>query len=166
MKAMIQKLQDKRGEIALRLGLLFLVATFLFVIVFDIRHAFQAIDTVKDRTNEAVLAVAAINGPRALGGLRDGEATVRNYNGSAWERIVTTEDVVATLGRSLNATVSGNSLTREGYHIDNITTTYVNSDGGNLHFVTNMDITIFLLGGENLAIDAHMEVKSTYEAKF
>ena len=134
--------------------------------VFNIRHAYQVIDRVIDRTNEAVLAVAASNGPRALQGVREAEAVVRTYNGVDWSRVVTSDEVLYTLGESLGATVGHQSLSREGFRIDHLTTSYTNNDGGALNFITTMDLTISLLGGNSLTITRPLEVRTTYEAKF
>lgn len=162
-----QKLREQRGAIALRLSIVFLVATLLFVVVFNIRHVYQVTDLVIERTNEAVLAVAAYNAPGSLGGIRDGEAAARRWDGSDWERIVTSEDVWYTLARSLGATSNGLSLVRgDSYRIDNLTTRYVNADGENLRFVTTMDLTIPLMGLGSLPITRPLEVKTTYEARF
>lgn len=162
-----RKLGEKRGEIALRLGLILLGAIMLFVLVFNIRHAYQVVDLVRDRTNEAVLSVAAVNGPSASGGVREGEAVSRTYTGASWQRGVTTDAVLDALQRSLGADRSGQSLVRKGsYRIDSLVTYYVNEDGDALHFTTTMRLTIFLMGGDALKVDKTLEVKTKYEAKF
>lgn len=166
MEVVIRKLREQRGEISLNLGLILLFAVFLFLVVFNIRHAYQVVDRVIDKTNEAVLAQAAVNGPTAAGGIREGAAVARNYNGTAWRRIVTSDGVLASLQQSMGGSVNGRSLVREGFRIDNLTTTFVNADGGNLHFITSLDLTIYLLGGDVLPVTRHLEVESTYEAKF
>lgn len=168
MEVAVRKLREKSGEIALRLSLTLLVAVLLFLVVINIRHAYQVIDQVMDRTNEAVLAVAAVNGPRALSGVREADGLVRNYDGANWNRVVTTNEVLYALGISLGAYADGpQSLIRDGsYRIDHLVTSYVNSDGGVLHFVTTMDLTISLLGGDSLTVTRPLEVRTTYEAKF
>ncbi len=167
MEVVIRKLRDQQGEIGLRASVGLLVAVLLFLVVFNIRHAFQVIDFVKDKTNEAVLAVAAVNGPTAAGGVREGSAVSRNYTGAAWHRVVTSDGVLDALQRNLGGEISGQSLIRAGsFRIDDLTTTYVNSDGANLNFHTTLDLTIYLLGGENLAVTRRLEVTTTYEAKF
>lgn len=166
-KKAARKLRGNRGEIALRLGLILLGAVILFVLVFNIRHAYQVVDLIRDRTNEAVLSVAAVNGPGVAGGVREGEAVSRNYTGAFWQRGVTTEAVLDALQRSLGADRSGQSLIREGsYRIDGLATAYVNEDGAALHFTTTLRLTIFLMGGDALKVDKTLEVKTTYEAKF
>ncbi len=167
MEVVIRKLRDQRGEVGLRASVGLLVAVLLFLVVFNIRHAFQVIDLVKDKTNEAVLAVAAVNGPTAAGGVREGAAVSRSYTGAAWSRVVISDGVLDALQRNLGGEISGQSLIRAGsFQIDNLTTAYVNSDGSNLHFRTTLDLTIYLLGGENLAVTRRLEVATTYEAKF
>lgn len=164
---MLRKLREQKGAVALRLSIVFLVATLLFVVAFNARHAYQVVDMVIERTNEAVLAVAAYNAPGSLGGIREGEAVARFYTDSGWERIVTSEDVRNALARSLGTTVYGDSMIRtDSYRIDNLTTRYVNSDGENLRFVTTMDLTIPLMGLGSLPITRPLEVKTTYEARF
>lgn len=167
MEIVARKLREKSGEVAVDLCFDFLALFFIFIVLLNIRQAFQTVDRVIDRTNEAVLAVAAINGPGALGGVREGEAVSRNYNGASWGRVVTTQEVLYTLSSSLGATISGQSLSREGsFRIDHLSTSCVNFDGGVLHFVSTMDLTISLLGGDDLTITIPLEVKTTYEAKF
>lgn len=163
-----RKLRSQRGEIAFRLCWLLVAIVLLFLIVFNLRHVYQTIDLVIDRTNEAVLAVAAYNGPGSAGGVREGEAVARKYTGAEWRRAVTTEAVLEAMQRSLGGTVTGRSLVREGsYHIDNIAVSYVNQDGGQLHFTTNMDISItLLLWDGTLEVGRHLEVNTTYEPKF
>lgn len=167
MEVVIGKLRDRRGEIGLRASVSLLAAVLFFLVVFNIRHAYQVIDFVVDKTNEAVLAVAAVNGPTAAGGVREGAAVSRNYTGAAWNRVVTSDGVLDALQRNFGGEISGQSLIRAGsFRIDNLTTTYVNSDGANLNFRTTLDLTIYLLGGENLAVTRRLEVTTTYEAKF
>lgn len=168
MEMIRRKLQEQQGEISLRLCLIFLVAVLIFLVVLNVRHAYQVIDVVIDRTNEAVLAVAAYNGPGSAGGVREGEALARKYTGTDWQRAVTTSAVLDALHGSLGGVVSGNSLIKEGnYRIDNLTTSYVNQDGGQLHFTTNMDISItLLLWDGTLEVGRHLEVNTTYEPKF
>lgn len=162
-----RKLREQQGEIALRLGFVLLGAVLLFMIIFNIRHAYQVIDMVIDRTNEAVMAVAAVNGPNTAHGIREGETVARIYNGSSWRHSTINSDVIRTLQRSLGGTASGQTLIREGnYRIDNLATSYVNADGNDLHFVTTMDLTISLMGGDTLTVTRHLEVRTTYEAKF
>lgn len=167
MEVVLRKVREGRGEVAFQLGLILLGATLLFMIVFNIRHAYQVADLVKDRTNEAVLSVAAINGPSTAGGVREGEAVARTYTGSYWQRSVTTDAVIDALQRSLGATRSGQSLVKEGsYRIDGLSTSYVNADGSALHFTTTMRLTVFLMGGNALKVERTLEVRTTYEAKF
>jgi hypothetical protein len=37
---------------------------------------------------------------------------------------------------------------------------------GRLNFVTTLHITLYLMGGDRMAISLPLEVKTTYEAKF
>lgn len=161
------KLREQRGEIAVELTMGFLIAILVLIVLLNIRHGYQTIDRVVERTNEVVLAVAAANGPRALGGVREGEAIVRKYDGAAWDRAVTSEEVLYSLQSSLGATLSGRSLIREGsYRIDALHTACVNVDGDKLNFITTMDVTLYLMGGDHLSMTIPLEVKTTYEAKF
>lgn len=167
MEVALQKLRDQRGEIGLRAAVTLFVAVLLFLMVFDVRHAYQTADRVIDKTNEAVLAVAAANGPSASGGIREGSAVSRRHAGGNWQRLVTTTEVIGHLKASLGGEVQGSSIIRQGaFKAENIQTTYVNADGGALHFKTTMDLTVYLLGGDHLAITRTLEVLTTYEAKF
>lgn len=168
MEVVLRKLRERNGEIALRLSLALLIGVILLLVILNVRHAYQVTDMVIDRTNEAVLAVAAANGPKTHDGVREGEAVARTtYDGAAWQREAITSDAVLTALRdSTGATLSGSSLIKSGsYRIDNLSTSYVNFDGVNLHFTTKLDLTIYLLGG-NLSIRTHQEVRTTFEEKF
>lgn len=91
----------------------------------------------------------------------------RRYTGADWQRAVSTSAVLEAMQRSLGGTVSGNSLVRENYRINDLQVTYVNQDGDQLHFKTTMNISITLLvGGGTLEVGRHLEVNTTYESKF
>jgi len=164
----LRKLRDQSGEISLKLPLILLVGVILLVIVLNARHAFQCLARVQDGTNEAVLAVAALNGPAADAGVREGNAVVRRYTGAGWARAVSSGDVLAALQQTMGGTVTGGSLFKEGsFRIDDLVTTFVNVDGGYLHFKTTLKLTIFLMGGSGLAVSSiPLEVFTTYEPKF
>lgn len=160
MEVVFKKLREERGEIGLRLAILLLVSVLLFLLVFNIRAAYQVTDMVIDKTNEAVLAQAALNGHKTTSGVREG-AAVDRYS------TVTADGVLSLLQKDLGGTLNGSSLLREGsFLISNLSTHFVNAEGDNLHFTTTFELTIYLLGGDSLSVTRRLEVKSTYEARF
>ena len=168
MEVIKRKLQEENGEIALNLSLILLVSVIIFLIVFNVHHAYQATSRIKDRTNEAVLAVAAANGSGVVKGIRESEAVARKYDGAYWQREVSTDAVIDALEVSLRCTAGSNYLVqRDGaFRLDNVATTYINADGDKLRFKTTMDITIYLVGGSGLSITFPLEVTTTYESRF
>ncbi len=168
MEMMRRKLRENNGEVALNLSLILLGAVIIFLIVFSVHHAYQATDRIIDRTNEAVLAVAAANGPGTSKGIRESEAVARKYDGAYWRREVTTDAVIDALEVSLRCTAGSNYLVqRDGaFRLDNVATTYINADGDKLCFKTTMDLTIYLVGGSGLSITFPLEVTTTYESRF
>lgn len=156
----IKKLREQRGEIGLRLSLMLLLSVLLFLVVFNIRHAYQITDMVIDKTNEAVLAQAALNGHKTTSGVREGAAVDRSDS-------VYSVGVLELLQSALGGTLNGSSLLREGsFLISDLTTRFINAEGSDLHFTTTLDLTIYLPGGSSLSVTRHLEVRSTYEARF
>lgn len=168
MEMMQRKLKEENGEISIQLSLLLLGSVILILIIFNIRHAYQVTDRIIDRTNEAVLAVAAANGPGAIAGIRESDALVRSYDGAHWRRVVTTDAVIDALGTSLRCTAIGNTMVHQGgaFRLDNVATTYTNADGSKLCFTTTMDLTIYLVSNTSLSISIPLEVTTTYDPKF
>lgn len=168
MEVIWRKLRERNGEISLRLSLILLGAVLIFIIVFNINYAYQVTDRIKDRTNEAVLAVAAANGPGAVAGIRESEALARKYDGAYWQRQVSTDAVIDALETSLRCTAGSDYLIqRDGaFRLDNVATAYANADGDKLRFTTTMDLTIYLMGGNALAIEIPLEVTTTYDPRF
>lgn len=156
----IKKLREQRGEIGLRLSLMLLLSVLLFLVVFNIRHAYQITDMVIDKTNEAVLAQAALNGHKTTSGVREGAAVDRSDS-------VYSIGVLELLQKDLGGTLNGSSLLRDrSFLISNLTTHFVNAEGSDLHFTTTLELTIYLIGRDNLALTRTLEVNSTYEARF
>lgn len=168
MEMIRRKLQEQNGEISLRLSLILLGSVVIFLIAFNVHHAYQTTDRIIDRTNEAVLAVAAENGPGTAKGIRESAAVARRYDGAYWRREVSTDAVIDALETSLRCTAGNNYLVQQdgAFRLDNVATTYVNADGDKLHFRTTMDLTIYLVGGSALSITVPLEVTTTYESKF
>lgn len=164
-----EKFREERGEASLHLAVILLVGMLLFAAAMQVHHVYAVLDMAAEKTNEAVLAVAASNVPEVYRGVRESDGTARRYNAGAWGHTVSTDAVLEALGASLGAVPHGDGLLIEGsFQINRLRTTYINMDGGNLNFTTTMEVVIPLtLGGGGLpAIHSSLEVKTTYEPKF
>lgn len=169
MELIASKLREERGEVTLWGAAILLVSIILFTVALEVNHTYVTIDMVKERTNAAVLAVAASNVSKVHDGVREGAGTARAFNGSSWNYIVSTDAVIHGLIISLNATQSGTALTRDnGVQLTAIHTSAANNDGGKLNFTTTLIVKIPLSvgGGALPPIEHNLEVHTTYEPKF
>ena len=126
---------------------------------------------MREKTNEAVLAVAAVNVPEFYGGAREGDGFARHPEDGYFAFNVTTDDVVDRLVQSLDATNLSEDDTitvGESFSVASLRTQYVNYSGGNLNFQTTLTATVPLeLGGILFpAVTKNMEVKTSYAPKF
>lgn len=165
----MEKLTERRGEIAPLGGIILLVCILLLTIALQVNNAYATVDQITAKTNQAVLSVAASNVGKVHDGVREGTGSARQARGSSWSRIVTTDAVVQSLTASLDATRSGSTLTREnGVQLVSVRTSFINADGSNLNFTTTMTIKIplSLAGGVLPPLQYDLVVHTTYEAKF
>ena len=171
MESVAAKLKNKHGEIALKLGILLVVLTLVIFLAMQVWRIYFAFDSAKEKTNQAVLAVAAYNVAEFYGGAREGDGQARHpLGGGNFDSVVSTEDVIAQLAVMLNAEVIDNTtLHKEGnYRIEHLNVQYLNSVNGNLNFKTTFTLAIqFSFSGEQLdGIVSEVEVRTTYEPKF
>lgn len=163
------KLLEHRGEIAPQGAVILLISVILLTVALQVNYVYATVDQVKEKTNTAVLAVAASNVGAVYEGVREGEGAARQFSGITWSRIVSTDAVKESMMTALNATASGSTLTRaNGVRLDNIHVAVSNNDGGKLNFTTTMTVIIPLsIGGGVLPpIQQRVEVNTTYEPKF
>lgn len=166
MEIICNKLRCQRGDMALRLGALAVVFAFVLFTVMQIARFYFVLDGVQEKTNEAVLAVAAINVPEFYGGAREGEGQARHPLGDGgFESLVSTDDVLAQMATTVGAEMTEeNVLLKQGnFAIEDLSVQYVNQSGGNLNFKTTLTVQIFFSFGN---FKKHMNVYTSYAPKF
>lgn len=163
-------LQDRRGEVALSLSIIMLLALLFLAGLLQVHHVYVTIDQVKSKTNASVLAVAAANVPEVYGGARESVGTALHYADTGWASTVSTAAVLDALRTSLGATMAPDwsKLETASYSVSDLNTRYVNEENGNLNFITRLKLTIPLSIGQPLIppITTILEVRTTYEPKF
>lgn len=165
----IRKCREERGGVSLHLAVILIAGTLLFSAALTIHHVYAVIDRTIDKTNAAVLAVAASNVAEVYRGVRESDGTARRYVEEQWTYLVSTEAVEEALRISLDATGEAvGLLAADSFQISGLRTRFVNTDGDNLNFTTTMRVEIPLsFGGGNLPpIRLPLEVNTTYEPKF
>lgn len=156
------------GSIALHLSFALLGAMMLLTAGVTVYQMWYAVNMSKEKTNEAVLAVAAYNVATFYGGARegDGQARVAANNFSA---VIYTDDVMDQLMKTLPATQTAeNSITKEGaFTMANMETVYENNADGALNFTTTytLVIPINLLSAET-TVEIDITTRSSYDPKF
>ncbi|MEA4993935.1 MAG: hypothetical protein VB060_08925 [Oscillibacter sp.] len=168
---MRNKLREQRGEFLLSTAMKLLAGAMLLSAAVEVYHVYHTLGVVKEKANEAVLAVAAVNVSEFYGGAREGDGFARHPEDGSFAYSIATDDVVDMLVQSLNATGLDEDDTitvGKSFSVASIRTQYMNYSGGNLNFQTNMTVTVPLeLGGVLLpAVTKQMEVKTSYAPKF
>lgn len=170
MEVVSGKLRETKGEVALHLSVIVLIATVLMAAAMQVHHVYAVVDRVTDKTNEAVLSVAAANVAGVFPGVRESDWLARQHvSASFWVHLVSTGEVMDALQLSLSATEAGDTgLTAESFSMTGIRTRYNNAEGGHLNFITTMTIEIPLSFGQPLLppVQYDLEVHTTYEPKF
>lgn len=168
---MTEKIKEQRGEFLLSTAVKLLIGVIFLSAGVEVFHVYHTLGIVREKTNEAVLAVAAVNVSEFYGGAREADGFARHPEDGAFTYNITTDDVVDTLVQSLNATdlSEDNTITvGKSFSVASLHTQYVNSVGGDLNFQTNLTATVPLkIGGMLLpAVTKQMEVKTSYAPKF
>jgi len=70
---MTEKLREQRGEILLDSALKLLIWAIVLSAGVEIFHVYHTLGLVREKTNEAVLAVAAVNVAEFYGGAREAD---------------------------------------------------------------------------------------------
>ena len=169
MEVIVSKLRERRGEVVVKFGVIVFLFMMFLSVVFVFLSAFFSLNDVKEKANNAVLAVAAVNIPQVYDGIREGKGQAHQSGGGGLSKYIDTEDVFAVLAESLNATIErADTFSTSVYTVSQFQTEYENTLDGNLNFTSTFQVTLHLaLLGElipNLKFD--MEVHSSYDPKF
>ena len=165
-----KKLLEKSGTVALNIGIVVIVLVLLLAVTIEVYRMYHITNVVKDETNAAVLAVAAINVSGFYGGAREGDGQARTPSPGDFSYLVQTDDVMIMMANSLSLETMGNDrLAQQGnFAIEDIHVRFENYTNETLNFVTQMELVIELsLSGEFLPnVRLPLEVKTSYHAKF
>lgn len=164
------KLKDCKGDFLLKSAITVVIAALALGAAITVYHVYHVVGAVRDKVNEAVLAVASVNVPEFYGGARDSDGFARHHEDGSFTDTITTDAVVDQLAQSLGATdlADDDTITVGDYSVGGIDTQYFNSSGSILNFRTTLTVTVPLsLGGLTLSsITKTMEVNTSYAPKF
>lgn len=165
------KLKDCSGDFLLRSAITVTIAALTLSAAIAVYHVYHVIGAVRDKTNEAVLSVAAANVSEFYGGARDSDGFARHREDGRFAESITTDAVVDQLAQSLGATdVSDDDTITVGtaYTVSGTNTRYFNSSGTNLNFLTRLTVTVPLSVGGLIpaSITKTIEVSTSYDPKF
>ena len=168
---MMEKLKEQSGQFLLSTAVKLLIGAILLSAGVEVFHVYHTLNVVRDKTNEAVLAVAAVNVPEFYGGAREADGFARHPEDGYFVFNITTDDVVDQLVQSLDATGLSDDDTitvGKSFSVTSLRTQYINYSGGDLNFETTLTATVPLeLGGILLpAVTKRMEVRTSYAPKF
>ncbi|WP_352415538.1 hypothetical protein [Oscillibacter ruminantium] len=169
---MTEKLREQRGELLLDSALKLLIWAIVLSAGVEIFHVYHTLGLVREKTNEAVLAVAAVNVAEFYGGAREADGFARHpEDGGTFGFSIATDDVVDQLVQSLHTTdlsVDDTITVGKSFSVTSLQTRYTNYSAGNLNFQSTLTVTVPLeLGGLLLpAVTKQMEVKTSYAPKF
>ena len=158
-----------RGSVALSAALILLLGGLLLAVSLEVYHVYSVAERVREKTDEAVLSVAAVNVGEFYGGARESDGNARHPVGGGFSSTVLTDAVLEDLAAALGGVKGTNSILDEGsYEIRDLQTVYENTDGEILHFQTTLTLRVELsLGGQLLPyVTLPLTVRSDYAAKF
>ncbi|MEA4894092.1 MAG: hypothetical protein VB064_02390 [Oscillospiraceae bacterium] len=166
------KLSENTGSIMVESALVCLIGLMLLAVCIESACCYLTISMIRNKTDSAVLSVAAANVANIYDGVRESAGNAREISAGDWSEYVATDDVRSALADMLSLTESGENhmdrITSENgtaYIISGLKTSYVNNEGDDLNFMTTLTVTIplhFL----NINLNQNLEVKTTYEARF
>lgn len=166
---MKKKLCETSGESGLHMGIVCIVGVLLIAAALSVIHVFAVCSYTRSKVDEAVLAVAAYNVAEFYGGARELSGQARHpLGGNQFASTISSDDVIEQLSKSIGGEVTGNTITKESWSIVNLSTRYVNYEGGQLNFRTQLTVRIpFQIGNlPPITLEKHMEVASSYAPKF
>lgn len=163
-------MKKHNGAIALHLALILLIGSMILSAGVVVYQMWYAVNMSKEKTNEAVLAVAAYNVSVFYGGAREGDGQARTAANANFYAYVATEDVMEQLLKTLPATqTDADTITKDGdgFSMTDMVTTYENYSNGVLNFTTTytLRIPIRLLSAET-TVDIDITTNSSYDPKF
>lgn len=176
MEVMKNKLKETSGNVLMAYAFILLGFALLLSIGLQIAYVWNTANVLKGKTNAAVLAVAASNVGNIYNGVREsaGQARTLDPSETAWEYLVSSDEVLEVLTANLKLSESGSTLhadldqgSKHTYTLHDFDVTYRNEESG-LHFITTYRLSIPLKLGADLLppIEIPMKVDSTYEPKF
>lgn len=159
--------QRKAGTITVRTAIVLIFVIILVAVGVSIFHLYHTFGKVREKTNESVLAVAALHVHEFYGGAREGDGYARHPEMGSFTASISSADVQQTLCSALGGEMSGNRILTKSFSITDLTTVYMNAAGGKLHFTTSLTVTATLrIFSGHKQITKDMVVRSTYEPKF
>lgn len=166
----IRCLKASRGEFTVKGAIVLLIVAILTSAGMSIWHIYAVCEDVREKTNESVLAVAAVNVPEFYGGARETDGFARHGEGEgAFGSDIYSEDVLETLTYAVGGSLTAaNRVEVAGsFDVYDLHTEYVNAEGSILHFRTTLTVQIPLkLYGVTCTVTKRMEVRSSYDPKF
>lgn len=162
-------LRSQRGEFAFRWAVGLLAASILFFAGLSIWHVYHVVGKVREKVDEAVLAVAAVNVSEFYGGARETDGYARHMDGDDFAVQLDTQDVLNTLARSVGGSLAADgTITVDGsYVIRTLAVRYENREGSILRFRAILTVAVPLeLGGMTVPIEKTIKVCSGYDTKF
>lgn len=165
----MKKLAERKGESGLHMAIVCVTGVMLIALGLATLHVFAVCSYTRSKVDEAVLAVAAYNVAEFYGGAREMSGQARHaMGGNQFASSVFSGDVIDQLNRSLGGELSGNRIQKDSWSVENLQTSYVNSEGGNLNFRTNLTVKVpFQIGSlPPVMIERRMEVASSYAPRF
>ena len=164
------KLRDCSGDFLLKSAITITIAALALSAAITVYHVYHVMGAVRDKVNEAVLAVASVNVSEFYGGAWESDGFARHREDDRFTEAITTDAVVDQLAQSLGATdlAADDTITVGDYTVSGIDTQYFNSMGGNLNFRTRLTVTIPLSVGGLIptSITKTIEVKTSYDPRF
>ena len=164
----ISALRDRSGNIYLKSAVVLLAAALFVSAGLSIYHVYHTFGTVREKVNEAVLAVAAANVSEFYGGSRESDGYARHPAGNGrFESNCNTGEVLVALARSAGGSVTGTTIQTDSYTVTVVSTECVNQVGGVLHFITTIRAVVPLdVGDVSIPIEKVIEVRSQYDTRF
>ncbi len=167
-------LRGRKGEFTFAAAVRLMAAALLVAAMMAVYHVYYTIGAVREKVNESVTAVAAANVAEFYGGARESDGHARHYDSGSFASVVTTDDVLDTLSRSVGASgygAAGEIVVRDSYTISGLSTSYVNGSLSGattaLNFKTKLTVTVPIrFAGINVPIQKTITVRSSYDPKY
>ncbi len=165
---------SQKGEFTVSTAARIMIIALLTAAMMSVYHVYAAIGNVREKVAESVTAVAAANVAEFYGGARESDGNARHYESGTFASLISTDDVMDTLSRSVGASdygASGELIVRDSYTISNLSTVYVNGNTSGaadaLNFRTTLTVTVPIrFAGINTSVKKTIVVRSTYDPKY